>query len=414
MRRSSTSALLAAIAVAVVRLLDGRCCSALAGTASRRWPYAATWRPYPDLLVLRGGGPKAGRKQATPEGASAKAKAGGGATAGAVTAFADQDPDALAGTMPYYPPGSLQDWAQEIAEWRNMTMEEKLAKVEQKISEAGVDPAEQFEQGYTSSSSTQRSDSMTSELSERGSSDIFSSASGEFFEPHDDADNDNSNKTTLPDTLPTANALQHTATAKAGNKHGAAPPRESGRQTSLAPNLTLVEQAEARFAAISSPREDGEKTASEASGPARPEAQSVDSEDSWTLAQCTAPGTLPQPGTFYKEDKALGLQRLRLRSHLVAAASRGRRDGSDEHQARNARRDAEGDDEMGREQVQVDFPGVDLKTGKVTDKGVFESVEQRQQFIDMAEVSNLPRPPHSPTPQTQSPTPQRNATLDTR
>jgi hypothetical protein len=38
------------------------------------------------------------------------------------------DPDdALAGTMPYYPPGALPDWAQEIAEWRNMTMAEKVA-----------------------------------------------------------------------------------------------------------------------------------------------------------------------------------------------------------------------------------------------------------------------------------------------
>ena len=58
------------------------------------------------------------------------------------------DDDAEAGKMPYYPPGSLPDWAQEIAEWRNMTMAEKLAKVEQRHAEAGTDPEELFAEGY--------------------------------------------------------------------------------------------------------------------------------------------------------------------------------------------------------------------------------------------------------------------------
>ena len=58
------------------------------------------------------------------------------------------DDDAEAGKMPYYPPGSLPDWAQEIAEWRNMTMAEKLAKVEQRHAEAGTNPEELFAEGY--------------------------------------------------------------------------------------------------------------------------------------------------------------------------------------------------------------------------------------------------------------------------
>lgn len=78
------------------------------------------------VLALRGGAP------AAPAGARAKSRRAAGASKAASEAppeaANDVDPDdALAGTMPYYPPGALPDWAQEIAEWRNMTMDEKVA-----------------------------------------------------------------------------------------------------------------------------------------------------------------------------------------------------------------------------------------------------------------------------------------------
>ena len=78
------------------------------------------------VLALRGGAP------AAHAGARAKSRRSAGASKAAPEAppeaVPDVDPDdALAGTMPYYPPGALPDWAQEIAEWRNMTMAEKVA-----------------------------------------------------------------------------------------------------------------------------------------------------------------------------------------------------------------------------------------------------------------------------------------------
>ena len=72
------------------------------------------------VLALRGGGPAKARPRATGPEAAAPA-------AGADNVHPD---DALAGTMPYYAPGDLPDWAQAIAEWRNMTMAEKVAKAE--------------------------------------------------------------------------------------------------------------------------------------------------------------------------------------------------------------------------------------------------------------------------------------------
>ena len=97
-------------------------------------------------LALRGGAPApSSRKSARPASAASDKRA-------ATPALADRDhmadDDAEAGKMPYYPPGSLPDWAQEIAEWRNMTMAEKLAKVEQRHAEAGTNPEELFAEGY--------------------------------------------------------------------------------------------------------------------------------------------------------------------------------------------------------------------------------------------------------------------------
>ncbi len=91
-------------------------CGRLSGERREATVASSVRRPR-IALALRGGGPVKARPGAQQAPAAAPAE--------------DVHPDdALAGTIPYYPPGAPPDWAQEIAEWRNMTMAEKVAKAE--------------------------------------------------------------------------------------------------------------------------------------------------------------------------------------------------------------------------------------------------------------------------------------------
>ena len=109
--------------------------------------------------------------------------------------------------------------------------------------------------------------------------------------------------------------------------------------------------------------------------PVEHETSSSDSSGSWAVAQ----GSGIAPGTLVRDHKRLGTQRVRLRSNLVSRLDLGGNASNESNGNGSAGVPAPGHD------PREDFPGVDLATGKVTDKGVFESVEARQQFIDMAE-----------------------------
>jgi hypothetical protein len=185
--------------------LDTRAVADHAGVCQGLCACAGRFRPD-SVLALRGGAPKkaagkrtnAGSKVAQTAAALAASTAVttplSAATTAASTAGDDADDprnDELAGTMPYYPPGSLPDWAHDIVEWRNMTMVEKVAAVEKKQAETGFDPEQYYAHGYTTSSSSQTPDSdneLNDQKSEpasssRDSEDFFSSVSGVFEGP---------------------------------------------------------------------------------------------------------------------------------------------------------------------------------------------------------------------------------------
>ena len=256
------------------------------------------------MLVLRGGGTaKPGASDDAPE-----------------PPVQDMGPDDEAGTMPYYPPGSLPAWAQEIVQWRNMTMEERVAHIERQQAATGFNPEEDCEEGFTSSESI----STTAESSSSCSADsLLSSASGVFSA----SDGNNSAETGRASDQPQST------------------PRPGSNNTQRV--AKSIEEAQAVFNAIDATVAREKRAAPE---------EAANSND----PRAADKQPLTEPRDLYYEDDRYGLQRIRLRS--TTSESEGAKNTTDS-----------------------DYPGVDLSSGKVTDKGVFESVEQRQSFIDAAE-----------------------------
>jgi hypothetical protein len=247
---------------------------------------------------------------------------GGESAEDEVESMQESGPDKEAGTMPHYPPGSLPEWAHEIAEWRNMTMEERVAYAERLQAEAGFDPEEDCEDGFTSSSDS------TSLSPQHSENDPVSSASG-VFSVSDDEDGD-AKAGAVNETNPQA--------SQQPEPHSDAGLREA----------RSIDEAQEMFSSITLPLPPEERAELGQAG-----------YDGWSPPGAQAGRWPSRPGNLYRDHADFGRQRVRLRSVTERNKSHVENDG--------------------------DYPGVDLSTGKVTDKGIFDSVEERQAFIDSAE-----------------------------
>ena len=159
--------------------------------------------------------------------------------------------------------------------------------------------------------------------------------------------------------------------------------------TAPPPVAKTIEEAESIFSALPAPKETVRRARRGSSAPTPPGAGSASGrqavadaqdertcpeveeeeesseEDSWAEMQGMSPDA-----NLWRQHPEHGLQRIRLSSKFVAKHLQHQQDVSDTPPAL---------------MEDPDYPGVELSTGKVTDKGVFESVKARQQFIDLAE-----------------------------
>ena len=242
-----------------------------------------------------------------------------------------------------------------------------------------MSPEEQYADGFTSSSSGPASPGASHDTCESSSdsNSVVSSASGVFsFSSQDMADAGNTTAAAAdpPADVPPFSPTPPARSAQAGGRAGAAATRP--------PIAKTIEEAESIFAALPAPLESdrraehGSRTsappaAARGGSPAEGEherrpsgdGEETSSEDSWTTVQ----GLEPNNTNLWREHPEHGLQRVRLSSKVVAKSMQ------DQYQPPPGLVE------------DPDYPGVDLRTGKVTDHGVFESVAQRQQFIDLAE-----------------------------
>ena len=316
------------------------------------------------VLALRGGGPKkAAGKRAKPSSPAAPVTSGTASAGVAEVADDVNEFDAEAGTMPSFPPGSLPEWAHEIAEWRNMTMKQRVVKIGQRHAEANFSMKEHYGEGFTSSTSEPTISDPEAITSTRSTNDVASSLSGDFGISDSSNDGDTvllSSNTSKPAARnafaafqPAALPSNSSATASSSRNAALTPPtlpsntQQSPTYTEKIPKhtyesaytsktstatssnaaftpATTVAEAEAMYAAIPIPGENI-GTAGAADTQTHEQGQEQDSSrDDACIDEhyhtTVAPGEVAD--TLLLKHKVRGMQRIRMHADVMRKGSR--------------------------------------------------------------------------------------------